>query len=77
MPLAPCSTAKQQLKHRYAISFLLEQKHSIITDTMKKINSIPSEIRTIYTPYSMPSILCSDPIHSHTSQLLIISCPTY
>lgn len=43
------STAQQQLKHRYVIKvfFILKPKHSIVEDTMKKINSVPAETRTL------------------------------
>lgn len=43
------STAQQQLKHQYIINigFVLKAKHSISPDITKKINSVPSETRTI------------------------------
>lgn len=47
------ATAWQQLKHLCAIDtvFLLNPKHGLIPNTMKKINPIPEKNRTLAVPF--------------------------
>ena len=55
------STAQIQLKHWsvFSVVFLLKLNHSIIPDTMKKINSVPSENRKRDCSQSVTLCHCS------------------
>lgn len=52
------STAQQQLQHGCLINtaFLLKLMHSIIAETMKKMNSVPAETRRISASYTIPPV---------------------
>lgn len=62
--LGPCNTAQQQLKHHYLINaaFFLKPKHSILSDTVKKAISVPSETRTVKASDSALSLQSSQKI---------------
>lgn len=58
-----------KLNHQNVINIflLLDLKHRTIPATSKKINSIPSETRSIFMPCSVPFMSCQGPTGSNAS----------
>lgn len=67
------STVQQQLRCWFVVStiFITNPKYSTVAAITKKINSIPTKMRT--PPFSIPFTSCPGPMLSSTS-LLVINC---